>query len=804
MKSMQDELVVTEDQSILLKKVEEHYTVLLQSRINDKWLESAKIPLITLEKGVTISATDIQRDPRKGRIGLQLRNREEIGLDISTEVNSQPKFHPWIHFKTKIKFKEDYTFSETGPEIKIDLLPKSHFFDDFVTIRQPSRHTPSTDEWKSNDMPATAVWNPESKVQIFFFMDFTTMDWMSPRNIERFSIYECGVHSSGKMGLVHRIPLKSVITFVKGTTIIFDYYITQEYNEERPTQWDLMENLVTKCFQLVPGSVPFPRAGLNWTKFAEGCINDLLKEKYCWVDPKFPKYFAYVMDESELQRRKAIGRSNVFETMTLLDLLSPWMLYLSLKRYPEQKNHVSQMYQTLNHFIDPVSKFLYNNVVYDPDKGHNIIKATENSIGDSWYFFEPILRFGWTIRLAPLISTDPQYIETFRYMVKRSTEFVKKHNYEITAFYDPFSLKPLKEILDSNKYREAILKESRGEEDIIWKRKAKNYACLGIHLYIVIQAYYLFQESQYLEEAIRSAKKLAKFSPDSLFWEPFEIAYAVSGFSELAKITKESTYLELARKFLLNELRMFYWYDDNSFDWKGKRSNLGLPMACIGIRYPAVKENIESILPWLMFLKTAMKEENNRFLPRGVMKFLNLVRINTFYFFSSVLPKEFIYPPRRDTPCPYIPFEDLEMLETPHHFSSSQEHSPKGTWTGTLGREIYGAGEIIYLYLMFEALADSTNPNIMVLNLDLFDFSLMDIFPPKKLNFVIYNPLFENTKCRISFHTKEHMNYEMRMHSLTEKQGTRSLTLSRKTLNTGVNFDLNEGEILNVVLTPID
>ncbi|MHA2388176.1 MAG: hypothetical protein ACXACW_05585, partial [Candidatus Hodarchaeales archaeon] len=386
----------------------------------------------------------------------------------------------------------------------------------------------------------------------------------------------------------------------------------------------------------------------------------------------------------------------------------------------------------------------------------------------------------------------------------RSTEFVKKHNYEITAFYDPFSLKPLKEILDSNKHREAILKESRGEEDIIWKRKAKNYACLGIHLYIVIQAYYLFQESQYLEEAIRSAKKLAKFSPDSLFWEPFEIAYAVSGFSELAKITKESTYLELARKFLLNELRMFYWYDDNSFDWKGKRSNLGLPMACIGIRYPAVKENIESILPWLMFLKTAMKEENHRFLPRGVMKFLNLVRINTFYFFSSVLPKEFIYPPRRDTPCPYIPFEDLEMLETPHHFSSSQEHSPKGTWTGTLGREIYGAGEIIYLYLMFEALADSTNPNIMVLNLDLFDFSLMDIFPPKKLNFVIYNPLFENTKCRISFHTKEHMNYEMRMHSLTEKQGTRSLKLSRKTLNTGVNFDLNGGEILNVVLTPID
>jgi hypothetical protein len=187
-----------------------------------------------------------------------------------------------------------------------------------------------------------------------------------------------------------------------------------------------------------------------------------------------------------------------------------------------------------------------------------------------------------------------------------------------------------------------------------------------------------------------------------------------------------------------------------------------------------------------------------------VLKFLNLVRINTFNFFSNVLPEELIYPPRRETPCPYIPFEDLEMLETPHHFSSSQKPSPKGTWTGTLGREIYGAGEIIYLYLMFESLAESTNASIMVLNLDLFDYSLMDKFPPTKLNFIIYNPLFESTKCQVSFHTKEYENYEIRIRSHCETKAIKHLTRARKELNTGIQFELNGGEILNVVLTPIN
>ena len=161
---------------------------------------------------------------------------------------------------------------------------------------------------------------------------------------------------------------------------------------------------------------------------------------------------------------------------------------------------------------------------------------------------------------------------------------------------------------------------------------------------------------------------------------------------------------------------MFYWYEDNSMNWEGKRRIQGLPMACVGIRYPAMKENLESIYPWTIFLKIVIENRYYELISIGLLKFLNLIRINSFYYFSNVLPEEIIYPPRRNSECLFIPFEDLEMLETPAHFSRSQELVKKGKRTGVLGRECYGAGEVIWLFLLYEGLAFVDNQNIMILN----------------------------------------------------------------------------------------
>lgn len=793
------------DQKITLIKKNQSFETTLFMRENSKWHKNAIVPLLTLDKDRIIHASKVvsfnHSSEDEWLIKIAKDPRNDICITTSVEANND--FRDWIHFNTTVIFQKEHLFSKIGPELKIILVPEADFLENGTLIKQPTRHTPSTEEWKSNDMPAATIWNPQSKIQTYLFVNFTKMDWMAPETVERFSIYECGLDSNKYFGLIHRVPFPSLITFPKGFQISFDFYITQEYREERPTPWEAVESLITKCSTLLPSHVPFPKKGCDWTRFAYGCIKDLMKEKYCWIDSKSPKYFAYVMDEAENKRRESIGRTDIFETMTLLSVLPPWILYLQINPNKEQEEHVKATCRTLDYFIDPSTKSLFNNILFTPKGNHQIIRPTKLSIGDSWYFFEPILRYGWLIRLLPLISDDEGHHQTFKIMVEKSIEFVKKHGYEITAFYDPFTLRPLDEVLKEDLSRTKKLMGIWGQKDIIWKQRAKNYACLGLFIYIMIEAFYLNQEEQFLEEAKIAAKKLIHISPDQLFWEPFELAYGVAGLAELGRITENYEFLSQAKRLLLNELRMFYWYNDNSFGWKNKRNNLGLPMACIGIRYPAMKENVESIYPWLIFIKTALLTGKIHLVPKVIMKFFNLIRINSFYFFSGVLPEELIYHPRRITSCPFIPFEDLEMLETPPHFSESQEQAPKGQRTGTLGREIYGAGEVILLYLMFEALANSKNQEIMILNLDLFDFPLMKSFPPQNLHYIIFNPLSTATTGNVSFYSQKVKQFQLKIQSICGTQKEQVLKVTQEENKKGIKFDLSAEEALFIELTSL-
>ena len=75
----------------------------------------------------------------------------------------------------------------------------------------------------------------------------------------------------------------------------------------------------------------------------------------------------------------------------------------------------------------------------------------------------------------------------------------------------------------------------------------------------------------------------------------------------------------------------------------------------------------------------------------------------------------------------FIPFENLGTLEL-------------GGLTGNVGKEIYGAGESLWMYLMFEALGQVTDRELMLVNLDLLDAVHTKEFPSQTLNFVLYNP----------------------------------------------------------------
>ena len=242
-----------------------------------------------------------------------------------------------------------------------------------------------------------------------------------------------------------------------------------------------------------------------------------------------------------------------------------------------------------------------------------------------------------------------------------------------------------------------------------------NYAVGGLYAWAAILANRLTGKGEYLEEARRAIHVLYTVSPDRLFHEPQELAYGALAAAELG-MQEETKYL------LYEQLRMFYWYSDPS---QKSHDIRGMVQAAASILYPAFKENVEAILPWTGIMKRGIVFE-------GLLRFMDQQRRNNFYFFQDCSGN------RKREPSAFIPFENLGTLEL-------------GGMTGNVGKEIYGAGESLWMYLMFEALGQVSDRELMLVNLDLLDAAHAKEFPSQKLNFILFNPTTVSRSATITF-----------------------------------------------------
>jgi hypothetical protein len=231
-----------------------------------------------------------------------------------------------------------------------------------------------------------------------------------------------------------------------------------------------------------------------------------------------------------------------------------------------------------------------------------------------------------------------------------------------------------------------------------------NYAVGGLYAWAAILANRLTGEEHYLEEARRAIRVLYTVPAERLFHEPQELAYGALAAAELG-MPEEAKYL------LYEQLRMFYWYSDPS---QKSHDIRGMVQAAASILYPAFKENVEAILPWTGIMKRGIVFD-------GLLRFMDQQRRNNFYFFQDCSGN------RKSGPSAFIPFENLGTLEL-------------GGMTGNVGKEIYGAGESLWMYLMFEALGQVSDRELMLVNLDLLDAAHAKEFPSRELNFILYNP----------------------------------------------------------------
>jgi hypothetical protein len=227
-----------------------------------------------------------------------------------------------------------------------------------------------------------------------------------------------------------------------------------------------------------------------------------------------------------------------------------------------------------------------------------------------------------------------------------------------------------------------------------------NYSIGGLYAWSAVLANKLTGDGHYLGEARRAIQVLYTVPSDRLFHEPQELSFGALAAAELG-MHEEAKYL------LYQQLRMFYWYSDPSQKTHEIR---GMVQACASILYPAFKENVEAILPWSAIMKRGIVFE-------GLLRFMDQQRRNNFYFFEGC----------QKAAMRFIPYENLGTLELAGQ-------------TGTVGKEIYGSGECLWMYLMFEALGRVADRELMLVNLDLLDAMSAKEFPSQMRNFILYNP----------------------------------------------------------------
>jgi hypothetical protein len=232
-----------------------------------------------------------------------------------------------------------------------------------------------------------------------------------------------------------------------------------------------------------------------------------------------------------------------------------------------------------------------------------------------------------------------------------------------------------------------------------------NYAVGGLYAWGGVMAHRLTGDAKYREEARHAIEVLTTVRAASLFHEPQELGYGALAAAELGMS-------DAARYLIYEQLRLLYWYSDPSQKTHDIR---GMFQACASILYPAFKENVESILSWTGVLKRGVMLD-------GLLPILDQQRRNNFYFFDACHEAAAKHPL-----LPYIPYENLGTLEL-------------GGQTGVVGKEIYGSGEVLWLYLMFEALGTTSDREMMLVNLDLVDAFDPGQFPPHELNFILFNP----------------------------------------------------------------
>jgi hypothetical protein len=313
---------------------------------------------------------------------------------------------------------------------------------------------------------------------------------------------------------------------------------------------------------------------------------------------------------------------------------------------------------------------------------------------DTWYFLEnALIKWPWVAHLTGDETLKAMFLDA----LAGATTLAHNTAYLFPLFADASEWRP----------RNSLLNVSVG----------------GLYAAGHVLAHQMTGETIHLDEAANALRVMRQLPPHQLTHEPQQLTFAAAACRYLAlqRPTSTDNFPQMASDLIYLLLRMGYWDKDPAVPYYDPR---GMFQACASLSYPAFKENVESMLSWPELLRDGLGN------PHLMAGFAHLQRHHNRAFFDAYLPEHL-----RRGPCSYIPYEDLATAEFSH--------------TAELGKELYGAGEVFWSALLFDALGQVDDPHVLCLSLDVPCLELRTVPTASERRFLLYNPTLEERQVHL-------------------------------------------------------
>jgi hypothetical protein len=609
------------------------------------------------------------------------------------------------------------------------------------------------------------------------------MRWMRPDGVCRFNDVRIMARSeNGQTGLGMFFKKVSGPRLPPGEMTI-EFYLYQESCPQKPTGLEALDTMVQAFAPLHPSQSVFPLNQLtggqvSWEQFARQALADLMAGPETVCELKTPWRdgpLALVNEQATMiihpgtPMTDTNRTSEAWDFSTVNNHLTPWLLLARLNGNTEALRLGLQKKDGLARFYDPRARLIRHGTRQPPHMG---------DLEMSWqsFFFHAEM-----LRAASAVGPEdfnPAIAGRFLMATAGLGELADNVDFVFPQWFDPYQKQPL---VQNDIKRLGVVREP-------WQA--------GAYAYLMMRAFQMTGEQHFLLQARQAIETLlermrfhvrnevydreyadpAEFPVTELFGNALGIAAAY----QLHEATRETKFLRYSRDFLNTLLRLTFWYEDETDPISRELRNAGLfyPHGGAHVATPWETAEAHLLIAW------TLKHDRSHPLTNLLLKLSNLNRINSFYFF----PAAWSEPVRRLDPRPrgplgqYFPIEPFYCLE--------------GTGGHRGATAAYMAGLALWNDWLYEALAESTDPEVMVLNLDAMD-DYNAALESVERHFIAYNPGPTNRSFRVSFKHLRDPNYLLTIAAGEQKS-------SAGELNRGLPLTLNANEHVRLVLRSVD